>query len=62
MEDDGSADLAVAPELLESLKGGCSAGARVANIDARGNVYPCQFARSGEFLAGNLRDRPFSRI
>jgi len=62
MEKDGSEDLADARLLLESLKGGCSAGTRVADIDARGNVYPCQFARSPEFLAGNIRERPFSRI
>ena len=62
MEKDGSEDLDDARELLESLKGGCSAGTRVANIDAHGNVYPCQFARSPEFLVGNLRDRPFSRL
>ena len=62
MEKDGSEDLVEAKELLESLKGGCSAGTRVANIDTRGNVYPCQFARADEFLVGNVRDRPFSRI
>ncbi|MDO9550166.1 MAG: radical SAM protein [Methanoregula sp.] len=62
MEKDGSEDLADAHELLASLKGGCSAGTRVANIDAQGNVYPCQFARSPEFLIGNIRDRPFSDI
>jgi radical SAM protein with 4Fe4S-binding SPASM domain len=62
MEKDGSEDLADARMLLESLKGGCSAGTRVANIDTRGNVYPCQFARSPEFLVGNVRDLPFSRI
>jgi radical SAM protein with 4Fe4S-binding SPASM domain len=62
MEKDGSEDLADARGLLESLKGGCSAGTRVANIDTKGNVWPCQFARSPEFLAGNVRDRPFSRI
>jgi len=62
MEKDGSEDLADARGLLESLKGGCSAGTRVANIDTRGNVYPCQFARAGEFLVGNVRDRPFSTI
>jgi len=62
MEKDKSEDLADARELLESLKGGCSAGTRVANIDAQGNVYPCQFARSGEFLVGNIRHKPFSRI
>ena len=62
MEKDGSEDLADARELLESLKGGCSAGTRVANIDAQGNVFPCQFARSPEFLVGNVRHQPFSRI
>lgn len=62
MEADGSEDLAEARHLLASLNGGCSAGTRVANIDAKGNVWPCQFARSPEFLAGNVRDRPFSAI
>jgi radical SAM protein with 4Fe4S-binding SPASM domain len=62
MEKDGSEDLADARELLASLKGGCSAGTRVANIDAQGNVYPCQFARSPEFLIGNVRDRSFSDL
>ena len=62
MEQDGSADLADARELLASLKGGCSAGTRVANIDAQGNVFPCQFARSPEFLVGNIRNRPFSGL
>jgi len=62
MEKDGSEDLADARALLESLKGGCSAGTRVANIDTRGNVYPCQFARSTEFLVGNVRDRLFSEL
>jgi len=28
----------------------------------RGNVYPCQFARSPVFLVGNIRDRPFSEL
>ncbi|MFA4876622.1 MAG: radical SAM protein [Methanoregula sp.] len=62
MEKDGSKDLPDARGLLESLQGGCSAGTRVANIDTRGNVYPCQFARANEFLAGNIRNLPFSRI
>jgi len=62
METDGSEDLADARGLLASLQGGCSAGTRVADIDAQGNVYPCQFARSPEFCAGNVRDRPFGRI
>ena len=52
-------DLADATDLMKSLKGGCSAGYRVANIDPWGNVYPCQFARSPDFFIGNIRDRFF---
>jgi len=62
MEKDGSPDIAEARELLQSLNGGCSAGTRVANIDSHGNVYPCQFARSENFLIGNIKNTPFSRI
>ena len=62
MEQDQSPDLDDARALIASLKGGCSAGDRVANIDPRGNVYPCQFARSPEFHIGNVRDRPFSEL
>ncbi|MDD1691888.1 MAG: radical SAM protein [Methanoregula sp.] len=62
MEQDGSPDIPEARQLLQSLNGGCSAGTRVANIDAHGNVYPCQFARSDNFLAGNIKIQPFSRI
>ncbi|MCC7566029.1 MAG: radical SAM protein [Methanomicrobiaceae archaeon] len=62
MERDGSPDLLEAGALVASLNGGCSAGTRVANIDPRGNVYPCQFARLQEFWIGNIRDRPFSSL
>jgi len=62
MERDRSPDLADAQDLLKSLNGGCSAGDRVANIDPWGNVYPCQFARSPDFLIGNIRSRPFSEL
>ena len=62
MERDGSSDVAEAEALVRSLNGGCSAGRRVANIDPQGNVYPCQFARAREFLVGNVREQPFSRI
>jgi radical SAM protein with 4Fe4S-binding SPASM domain len=62
MEKDHSPDLADAQSLIASLNGGCSAGDRVANIDPQGNVYPCQFARSPEFLIGNIRDRSFSEF
>jgi radical SAM protein with 4Fe4S-binding SPASM domain len=62
MERDGSPDLADARNLLQSSKGGCSAGDRVANVDPQGNVYPCQFARSRDFFVGNIRERPFSAL
>ncbi len=62
MEHDESPDLSDAWDLLESLNGGCSAGDRVANVDPRGNVYPCQFARSPAFLIGNVRSRRFSEL
>jgi len=62
MEKDRSVDLPDARELLASLKGGCSAATRVANIDAEGNVWPCQFARSPDFFVGNVLNRPFSDL
>jgi radical SAM protein with 4Fe4S-binding SPASM domain len=46
-------------ELL-GMHGGCSAGTKFANIDAQGNVHPCQFW--GHEAVGNVRERPFSRI
>ena len=55
MEQDRSHDIAEARGLLQSLKGGCSAGTRVANIDSHGNVYPCQFARSDAFFSGKYQ-------
>ena len=62
MEHDQSPDITGARELLSSLNGGCSAGDRVANVDPRGDVYPCQFARFPEFFVGNILDRPFSAL
>ncbi|MDG6251487.1 SPASM domain-containing protein, partial [Methanocalculus sp.] len=62
MKRDNADDIAEAEELVASLKGGCSAGTRVANIDHQGNVYPCQFAQADELLVGSVRDQPFSRI
>ncbi|HVN66245.1 MAG TPA: SPASM domain-containing protein [Methanomicrobiales archaeon] len=47
---------------MKSLRGGCSAGRRVADIDPCGNVYPCQFARTPDFLVGSIRERPFSLL
>jgi len=51
--------LAEVRELLER-HGGCSAGTKMANIDARGNVHPCQFW--SHVTLGNVRERPFSAI
>lgn len=62
MERDRSPDLCDARSLIASSNGGCSAGDHVANIDPQGNVYPCQFARSPEFLVGNVRETPFSEL
>ncbi len=46
-------------ELL-AMHGGCSAGRKFANIDARGDVHACQFW--GHESLGNVRDQPFSSI
>jgi len=46
-------------ELLER-HGGCSAGTKMANVDAGGNVHACQFW--GHVSLGNVRDRPLSEI
>lgn len=62
MEKTGSSDLDEAGMLIRSMKGGCSAGIRVANITQEGDVYPCQFAQSPEFLIGSIRDRLFSEL
>jgi radical SAM protein with 4Fe4S-binding SPASM domain len=45
---------------LERRHGGCSAGRKFANIDAAGNVHPCQFWQ--HVSLGNVRERPFSAI
>jgi len=49
-------------EVRELLRrhGGCSAGTKMANVDARGNVHPCQFW--GHVSLGNVRERPLSAI
>ena len=49
-------------EVRELLRrhGGCSAGTKMANVDARGNVHPCQFW--GHATLGNVRERPLSAI
>jgi radical SAM protein with 4Fe4S-binding SPASM domain len=51
-----------AAEVLEllAMHGGCSAGRKFANVDARGDVHACQFW--GHFSLGNIRQRPFSQI
>ncbi|MDD1728874.1 MAG: radical SAM protein, partial [Methanospirillum sp.] len=62
MEQEGSEDLPEAINLVSSMKGGCSAGIRVANITPSGDVYPCQFAQMPEFHIGSIREKRFSEI
>jgi radical SAM protein with 4Fe4S-binding SPASM domain len=46
-------------QLLE-MHGGCSAGGKMANVDPKGNVHPCQFW--SHYTLGNIREKPFSQI
>ncbi|MFP4055303.1 MAG: radical SAM protein [Candidatus Brocadiia bacterium] len=46
-------------ELLRR-SGGCSAGTKMANVDAVGEVHPCQFW--SHVSLGNVRERPLSAI
>lgn len=62
MEQEGSDDLPEARSLVSSMKGGCSAGIRVANVTPSGEVYPCQFAQIPEFRIGSIRERKFSEL
>jgi len=62
MERNRSGDLSEARSLLSSMKGGCSAGVRVANVNPEGDIFPCQFAQSPEFRIGSVKDRLFSEI
>jgi radical SAM protein with 4Fe4S-binding SPASM domain len=54
------------PERVEEVRellrrhGGCSAGTKMANVDARGNVHACQFW--SHVSLGNVRERPLSAI
>lgn len=51
-----------ADEVIHLLKmhGGCSAGTKFANVDAQGNVHPCQFWQ--DYTVGNVKETPFSQI
>lgn len=62
MEKNKSEDLPEAKSLVASMKGGCSAGIRVANVTETGDVYPCQFAQIPEFRIGSIREHPFSEL
>lgn len=62
MENSGYEDLPEAKNLVASMKGGCSAGIRVANVTETGDVYPCQFAQLPEFRIGSIRKQSFSEI
>jgi len=59
LSGEAPARLAEVHELLRR-HGGCSAGTKMANVDATGNVHPCQFW--GHVTLGNVRQRPFSAI
>lgn len=48
--------------LLQRTGDSCSAGDRVANVDSRGNVYPCQFLQMDEYLIGNVTEQRFSSL
>jgi len=45
---------------LLHMHGGCSAGCKIANIDPRGGVHPCQFWDS--LTVGSVREGRFSEI
>jgi len=62
MEQRNAPDLPEARSLIASMKGGCSAGIRVANVSQHGDVYPCQFAQIPECLIGSIRTRKFSEL
>ena len=62
MEKEGSEDIMEAKRLVSSMKGGCSAGIRVANITPSGEIYPCQFAQMPEFRIGSIREKLFAEI
>ena len=47
---------------LQAFRHCTDAGVRVASVSQTGEVYPCQFAQIPEFLAGSIRERPFSAI
>ena len=62
MEKRNDPDLPEARSLITSMKGGCSAGIRVANVTQHGDVYPCQFAQIPECLIGSIRTTKFSEL
>lgn len=62
MEQKNSPDLPDARSLIASMKGGCSAGIRVASVTQHGDVYPCQFAQIPECHVGSIRTRKFSEL
>ncbi len=51
-----------AKEIITLLKmhGGCSAGVKVANVDYKGDVHPCQFW--SHVTLGNVKEKKFSEI
>ena len=51
-----------ADEVYELLRraGGCSAGEKIANVDSRGEVHPCQFWQN--LSLGNVKEKSFAEI
>ena len=49
-------------ELMEKSVYGCVAGIRFCTIKNNGDVFPCSFFNTNEFLAGNILKRDFKTI
>jgi len=62
MREENSPEYEGAVRLLQFMGDACSAGDRVANVDAVGDVYPCQFAQLRELRIGNVKEKSFSQL
>lgn len=62
LKEENSPEYDDALKLLQFTGDSCSAGDRIANVDASGNVYVCQFAQLAELKVGNVKQQSFSEI
>lgn len=62
LQEESSLQFEDALRLLQFTGDSCSAGKRIANINANGDVYVCQFAQRPELRVGNVKQQKFSRI